>query len=67
MNQADLIIRNGTVIDGSGAPGRVSDILIKDGLIKKVGNLDDSYQSKKEIDASGYIVTPWVCRYSYSL
>jgi len=58
MNQADLIIRNGTVIDGSGAPGRVSDILIKDGLIKKVGNLDDSYQSKKEIDASGYIVTP---------
>ena len=58
MNQADLIIRNGTVIDGSGAPGRVSDILIKDGLIKKVGNLDDSYQSKKEIDARGYIVTP---------
>ena len=58
MNQADLIIRNGTVIDGSGAPGIVSDILIKDGLIKKVGNLDDSYQSKKEIDASGYIVTP---------
>ena len=58
MNQVDLIIRNGTVIDGSGAPGRVSDILIKDGLIKKVGNLDDSYQSKKEIDASGYIVTP---------
>ena len=58
MNQADLIIRNGTVIDGSGAPGRVSDILIKDGLIKKVGNLDDSYQSKKEINASGYIVTP---------
>ena len=58
MSQADLIIRNGTVIDGSGAPGRVSDILIKDGLIKKVGNLDDSYQSKKEIDASGYIVTP---------
>ena len=58
MNQADLIIRNGTVFDGSGAPGRVSDILIKDGLIKKVGNLDDSYQSKKEIDASGYIVTP---------
>ena len=58
MNQADLIIRNGTVIDGSGAQGRVSDILIKDGLIKKVGNLDDSYQSKKEIDASGYIVTP---------
>ena len=58
MSQADLIIRNGTIIDGSGAPGRVSDILIKDGLIKKVGNLDDSYQSKKEIDASGYIVTP---------
>ncbi|MDB9926633.1 amidohydrolase family protein [Hyphomicrobiales bacterium] len=58
MNQADLIIRNGTIIDGSGGPERVSDILIKDGLIKKVGNLDDSYQSKKEIDASGYIVTP---------
>jgi N-acyl-D-aspartate/D-glutamate deacylase len=55
MNQADLIIRNGTVIDGSGAPGIVSDILIKDGLIKKVGNLDDSYQSKKEIGDSDLV------------
>ena len=58
MSQADLIIRNGTIIDGSGGPEIVSDILIKDGFIEKIGNFDNSYNSKKEIDASGFIVTP---------
>jgi N-acyl-D-aspartate/D-glutamate deacylase len=58
MDQADLIIRNGTIIDGSGGPEKIADILIKDGLIKKIGKLDNSFDSKKEIDASGYIVTP---------
>ena len=58
MSQADLIIRNGTIIDGSGGPEKVSDILIKDGLIEKIGNFDNSYNSKKEIDANGFIVTP---------
>ncbi|MBT4910871.1 MAG: amidohydrolase family protein, partial [Alphaproteobacteria bacterium] len=58
MSQADLIIRNGTIIDGSGGPEKVSDILIKDGFIEKIGNLDNDYNSKKEIDASGFIVTP---------
>ena len=58
MSQADLIIRNGTIIDGSGGPEIVSDILIKDGFIEKIGNFDNSYNSKKEIDAGGFIVTP---------
>ena len=58
MSEADLIIRNGTIIDGSGGPEKISDILIKDGFIEKIGNIDDNYNSKKEIDASGYIVTP---------
>jgi len=43
MSQADLIIRNGTIIDGSGGPEIVSDILIKDGFIEKIGNFDNSY------------------------
>ena len=46
MSQADLIIRNGTIIDGSGGPEKVSDILIKDGLIEKIRNFDNSYNSK---------------------
>ena len=58
MSEADLIIRNGTIIDGSGGPEKISDILIKDGFIEKIGYIDDNYNSKKEIDASGYIVTP---------
>ena len=47
MDQADLIIRNGTIIDGSGGPEKIADILIKDGLIKKIGKLDNSFDSKK--------------------
>ena len=34
----DRVIRNGTVIDGSGAPGGVADVAIKAGRIAAVGN-----------------------------
>src|SRR5262245_18529879 len=56
----DLIIRNGTVVDGTGAKARVADIAIKDGLIAKVEAKVDG-QAKREIDAKGLIVAPgWV-------
>ncbi|MBI2874011.1 MAG: hypothetical protein HYY09_02895, partial [Firmicutes bacterium] len=35
----DLIIKGGTVIDGTGRPGIISDIGIRDGKIRAVGNL----------------------------
>ena len=55
----DLVIRNGTVVDGTGAPRRQADIAIDGAIITAVGAV--SGQGKKEIDASGHLVTPgWV-------
>jgi N-acyl-D-amino-acid deacylase len=55
----DLIIRNGTVIDGTGADRVIADIAIQDGKIAKVGKISES--AKKEMDATGKLVTPgWV-------
>ncbi len=55
----DTVIRNGTVIDGSGAPGRRADVAIADGRIAEVGV--DLGPGKQEIDAAGMLVTPgWV-------
>ena len=36
MNNFDLIIRNGEVFDGTGAPSRKMDIAVKDGVIAKI-------------------------------
>ena len=55
---SDLIIRNGKIIDGSGGPEILSDILIKDGKIEKIGKISSSINVKREIDANGFIVTP---------
>src|SRR5512145_1572013 len=52
----DLIIRNGTVIDGTRAPRRKADVAVKDGKILSVGKVTS--KAKKEIDAAGRIVAP---------
>jgi len=56
----DMLIRNGTVIDGSGNPGRVSDVAIAGRRIVAVGeNLQGT--AAREVDARGLLVTPgWV-------
>ena len=52
----DLVIRGGTIVDGTGAPSFVGDVAIKDGVIVAVGgNLGPG---KQTIDATGTIVTP---------
>jgi N-acyl-D-amino-acid deacylase len=52
----DLVIRGGTVVDGTGAGRYVADVAIDGGLITAVGpNLP---HGKEEIDAAGKIVTP---------
>ena len=57
MNNFDLIIRNGEVFDGTGAPSRKMDIAVKDGVIVKISeSILDS--ADKTIDASGKLVTP---------
>lgn len=55
----DLILRGGTVIDGSGGPRYVADIGIKNGKVEKIGNITEA--GTEEIDATGKLVTPgWV-------
>ena len=56
MAQFDLIIRGGTIVDGSGSARFTGDIAVKDGLIAQVGEVRGS--AREEIDASGLIVTP---------
>ncbi len=59
MPAFDLIIRNGTIVDGTGAPRFAGDIAVKDGLIAAVGNI--SGEAAQEIDAGGHIIAPgWV-------
>src|SRR3989440_1298278 len=50
----DLLIRNGLLVDGTGAPGRRADVGIGSGRITGIGQLADSAQ--KTIDASDLVV-----------
>ena len=52
---ADIVIRGGTVFDGSGAPGRTADVAISGGVIREVG---PKLVGKRELDASGCAVAP---------
>ena len=52
----DLVIRNGTIVDGTGAPGFVGDVAITNGVITEVGREVGS--GHREIDADGLVVTP---------
>jgi N-acyl-D-aspartate/D-glutamate deacylase len=55
----DTVIRGGTIVDGSGAPRFTGDLGIKDGKVAEVGGKLGA--GKREVDASGAIVTPgWV-------
>ena len=55
--QYDLLIVGGTVIDGSGAAGRILDVGIKDGRIAALGRLT-SATARDTITAAGLIVAP---------
>ncbi len=52
----DLVIRNGTLIDGTGAPAFTGDLAITDGCIAQVGGKAGA--AKREINADGALVTP---------
>ncbi len=57
--QHDLIIRGGTVVDGTGQPSFTGDVAIDGGTITEVGKIAGS--AVREIDADGLLVTPgWV-------
>lgn len=52
----DLVIRNGTLVDGSGEPAREADVAVKDGRIAELGKI--GARGREEIDAKGRLVTP---------
>ena len=53
----DLLVRGGTVFDGTGAPGVVADLAVQDGRVVAIGpNLPGT--AKREVDATGAWVTP---------
>jgi N-acyl-D-amino-acid deacylase len=52
----DVVVRGGTVVDGTGAPSRTADVAVTDGIVREVGRVDG--QARRTIDADGALVTP---------
>jgi N-acyl-D-amino-acid deacylase len=52
----DLVVRNGTVIDGTGMPGFQADVAVAGSRVRAVGRIKD--RARREIDAEGHVVTP---------
>ncbi len=52
----DVVIRNGRLVDGTGAAARAADVAVKDGRIVAVGKIEGA--ARETIDATGRIVAP---------
>lgn len=52
----DILIRGGTVIDGTGAPGFAADVAVRDGRIAAAGRAGGP--ARRVIDAAGFAVSP---------
>jgi N-acyl-D-amino-acid deacylase len=52
----DVLIRNGRIVDGTGAPAYAGNVAIKDGLIVAIGPVDGP--AKEVIEADGALITP---------
>ena len=52
----DVLIKGGTIVDGSGQPGRQGDIGIRDGRIAAIGNISEA--ARQTVDAKGKVVAP---------
>ena len=56
MADLDLLIRGGTVVDGTGAPARTADVAVRGGAIVEIGRVDAT--AGEVVDADGLLVTP---------
>jgi N-acyl-D-aspartate/D-glutamate deacylase len=52
----DVVIRNGTVVDGTGLAPYRADVGIRDGLVARIGRIHE--RGAQEVDAEGHVVTP---------
>src|SRR5258705_6099651 len=52
----DLVIRGGNVVDGTGLPGFIADVAVKDGRIAAIGRVEG--EAKRDVDADGLVVAP---------
>ena len=52
----DLVVKNGTVVDGSGMPGFKADVGVINGRIASIGRIRD--KASETIDAEGHVVSP---------
>jgi N-acyl-D-aspartate/D-glutamate deacylase len=57
MAHYDIILKGGTIVDGTLTPRYVSDVAIKDGKVAKIGGIKDA-TAAKVLDAKGLIVAP---------
>ena len=52
----ELVIRGGTVVDGTGGPSQRADVAVDGGRVTAVGRVDD--RGAEELDAEGHVVAP---------
>ena len=52
----DIVIRGGSIVDGSGAPHYAADLAVRDGRIAAIGAVEGT--ARRVIDAAGRVVTP---------
>ncbi len=57
--QADVLLRGGLIVDGSGAPGRIGDVVLTGDHISFVGDASrERIRAKRTIDARGLVIAP---------
>lgn len=56
MSDFDLVVRGGTVLDGTGSTEQTADVAVRDGVVAEVGQV--SGRGRQEVDADGALVTP---------
>ena len=54
----DLVIRNASLVDGTGSPARPADVVVDDGLITSIEPAGSGSAARESVDADGRLVTP---------
>ena len=57
-SEFDIVLKNGTIVDGSGANRFISDVAVKDGKIVLIKNDIAQSRAKKVLNVEGLIVSP---------